>query len=298
MPGPVHRFFFRLLDLVSYARYRFLPSGPFRRKGLPSLPSRPDLLLVTVAFNRADMIDRQLEMVRQQVKEENCCHLVVDNSPDPHKRKAIREVCRRHGAAYAAVPHGVFPFLARRFTLCSMSHAFALNWAYYRIVRRVRPKFFALLDHDIFPISPCRMADLPDFLDIYGVRRTRGNGSLWYLWPGWTVFRFSAVDPLHPDFCPTFQGKVYLDTGGGNYRRICRRIDPSRVRFAPDRFFRLSDDESISQEDLYYGWCVEGVDRAWLHLINGSDYKGLGTKEEMLQYCMEHLPIFRGLLRK
>ena len=23
MPGPVHRFFFRLLDLVSYARYRF-----------------------------------------------------------------------------------------------------------------------------------------------------------------------------------------------------------------------------------------------------------------------------------
>ena len=147
MPGPVHRFFFRLLDLVSYARYRFLPSGPFRRKGLPSLPSRPDLLLVTVAFNRADMIDRQLEMVRQQVKEENCCHLVVDNSTDPRKRKAVREVCRAHGAAYAAVPPGVFPFLARRFTLCSMSHAFALNWAYYRIVRRVRPKFFDFGGH-------------------------------------------------------------------------------------------------------------------------------------------------------
>ena len=293
----MNSFLFTLLANVAYARYRFLPSGPLFLPTKLTDYKRPHLLLVTTAFNKPELIDKQAELISLNVKDQDYRYLVVDNSTDKASRSAIKEVCQKRGIDYIAVRGGIFLYLVNRFNRCSLSHAFSLNWVYYKIIRKIKPEFFAFLDHDIFPITPTFVADLQPEEDYYGVIRRRGEQlQYWFLWPGWSVYRFSTIKRYHPDFNPGFVGGTYLDTGGANYKRIYSRYDFSKLRFTPRVFCKLKKDNSISFEEIYYVWGVEIVNNAWLHLINGSVYKGIGNKEKMVKACLNNLPFFQKLL--
>jgi hypothetical protein len=143
------------------------------------------------------------------------------------------------------------------------------------------------------------MADLKPGEDFYGMPKRRGDKlQYWFMWPGWSVYRFNAIDSFHPDFDPAFLGRTYLDTGGANYRRICSKYDESLLRFASLRSYKLRKDDSLSIEEMYYGWTVEIVDNAWVHLINGSDYRGYGTKYKMVKARLKNIESFQRLLEK
>ena len=292
-------FFYSIFTRAVYARYRFLPSRPLGRPKVLSGKKNPHLLLLTIAFNKPDLIDKQAEQISLNVKDQDYRYIVVDNSTDKAARAEIKEVCQRRGVEYIAVPRGLFQNLSKRLSLFSISHGFALNWLYYRIIRKIKPEFFAFLDHDIFPIVPCTVADLKPEEDFYGMPKRRGTKlQYWFMWPGWSVYRFKTIDAFHPDFNPAFLGKTYLDTGGANYSRIYSKYDASRLRFAPLRPYRLRKDDSLSIEEMYYGWTVEIVDNAWLHLVNGSDYRGYGTKHKMVKACLQNIESFQRLLEK
>lgn len=283
MPGLLHRILHNIFSRWIYIR--------FLRKPVPGPEAgRPALLIVTVAYGRADFIEKQIRLLQKFIKDPEYEHIVVDNSATGKSRREMRTLCQELGATYVPVPRFPEKFICDICSFCSFSHAVALNWFYYSYLRKRRPVLFALLDHDIFPFSDFSLTERLGASDFYGVRRVRLGGS-WYWWPGWSIYRFDAMDPFSPDFSPVFRNRFWLDTGGGNYSRIYRNLDSAALRFATEKTLRVRQcDRGEDPEDIYYGDCIQIIDGKWVHLINGSVYRKLSGKEDLIQSVLERLP--------
>lgn len=211
-------------------------------------------LAITIAFNSDRAIAWQARFCRRNLR--GAALVVVDNSTDEAAAARIATVCRDASVAYVRLRHG--PTDPRS---ASRSHGVALNWAYRRLVRRLEPPVFAFIDHDCFPIQPVDLAALVADQPIYGQIQTRANG--WYLWPGFSVFRWSAVAHRRLDFRQDwFLG---LDTGGANWRRLYRELDRDRLRFARAWHVEFRDPASARSAIFHR------VDD-WIHIGNMSGW--------------------------
>ena len=61
-------------------------------------PTEGSLYVITVAYNHVRLIEKQIELVKLHVKDDNYSHVVVDNSPSKKARKQIKEICERKGS--------------------------------------------------------------------------------------------------------------------------------------------------------------------------------------------------------
>jgi hypothetical protein len=125
--------------------------------------------------------------------------------------------------------------------------------------------------------------------DFYGVARVRGKG--WYLWPGYSIFKTEPLMKVGADFLPLYVEGCYLDTGGANYPRLYSKYDKDQVRFVPVRTFRIQKTEGLrASNDIYHLDCVQRVDNAWVHIINGSNCSRIKGKEEMVRNFLKTIP--------
>jgi hypothetical protein len=139
------------------------------------------------------------------------------------------------------------------------SHGNALNWTFRNIIVPLRPRIFALFDHDIFPTRRVDFEALLGDQPFYGHKVDRGYG--WALWAGYSMFRFAAIADTRPDFNPDMDR--LLVTGGRNLPRLFRHYDPAKLRFA---CFRFEEPVDAQGRPLH----IETID-GWLHL-GGSSY--------------------------
>ncbi|RVA16404.1 hypothetical protein EN935_37535, partial [Mesorhizobium sp. M7D.F.Ca.US.004.03.1.1] len=77
-----------------------------------------DAIIASVAFNRPDVIEWQIHLVRRYLAEHDS-YIVFDNSKKDEAREAIRDLCRRQHVPYVALP--------RNRLVVSRSHGQALN---------------------------------------------------------------------------------------------------------------------------------------------------------------------------
>jgi hypothetical protein len=216
-------------------------------QAVATVAGRP--LAVTVAFNAPWIIGWQLRFLGRFL---DAAVLVADNSTDAAKAKEIAALCASRGVAYVRLPPNPYNN-GRNF---SMSHGFALNWIRRNVVAPARPPVFALLDHDLIPVAPVRLADYVARQPAFGRLETRGRG-IWYLWPGFCVFDGAFAARHRLDFRP--DGPNGLDTGGMNWWRVFRAMDRSALRFpepGPGPYERF--------------------DR-WVHFGNASEYIPVGA---------------------
>ena len=190
-----------------------------------------DLYVITIAYNQARLIEKQIELVRLHVKDGSYVHIVVDNSPSGKARRQIREICERERIRYVLVPMYIDKLICHWIFGYGLSHGAALNWMFYHFLKQQRPVRFALLDHDVFPMADYSFTDKLGERDFFGVERNRKSG--WYVWPGWCVFRFDAINDCHPNFLPYFLRETFLDAGGGNFPRFYGRYDLKTTEFHP-----------------------------------------------------------------
>jgi hypothetical protein len=208
---------------------------------------------VTIAFEQAWLIRLFIGHMRRHLPAVPV--IVADNSRNETAPRAIEDACREGGASYIRLPANPIRNINR-------SHGTALNWTWRHIVRPLRPRVFAFLDHDIFPRAPVDVGALLGDQDFYGHRMDRGRG--WAVWAGYSFYRFAALENRKLDFNPDMDRR--LVAGGRNYRPLYRHYDPARLRFATCR--RVATPLPGTGAVLH----TEEID-GWVH-FGGTSYQG------------------------
>lgn len=281
---------------AKYVYYLSLGGGKSNRfvQECSSEGERCSMLIVTIAYNEETLIRKQIELIKTHIKDSEYCHIVVDNSPCSTKRRLIKQVCREKGIEYIPVPKYIDKLIATRLFWYGLSHGAALNWMFYNVLQVRKPARFALLDHDILPIVDCNLTETLGNRDFYGVKRDRGDG--WYLWPGYSIFNFDVLSKIKPNFLPMRTKRAFLDAGGANYPILYKNYDINEVDFAVDKTYRITVTERI--EDVYHGDCIQRVDIAWLHIINGSNYAHVKGKEGAVIDIIENIGRFQQMYQE
>lgn len=249
------------------------------------------LFIITVAYNHAKLIDKQIELVKRYGRDENYRHVIVDNSPKRSIRRKIKQICEREGADYVSAPLYIDRLISHKLFGNGLSHGAALNWMFYQVLKPNRPKCFALLDHDVLPLKMFTLNEKLESRDFYGVERNMGVG--WYLWPGWCVFKYDVVEKCKPNFLPVFVDGTYLDSGGGNYKRLYSQYSLKELDFPDIVTKRVKKTVGLHRHDeIYHGDCLQYIDHTWLHIINGSNCAHIPGKEEYIDYVIDNLEKF------
>ena len=100
---------------------------------------RYELYLVTIAYNKEDLIRKQIELVKSYVTDVDYHYVVVDNSPNKEKRRLIKDVCMENGVEYVPVPRYIDRLISTRLFGYGISHGAALNWMFYKYLQHRKP---------------------------------------------------------------------------------------------------------------------------------------------------------------
>ncbi|GHB23827.1 hypothetical protein GCM10008106_00540 [Mongoliitalea lutea] len=241
--------------------------------------SDSEFLILTIAFNEASLIERQIVLLKNNLQDP-FDHIIVDNSSDLDVRKSIRDICLRHGVGYAGVPHSN-PYRENK------SHAAAMHWAYYQLVRKSNAKVFGFLDHDIFPLKPySSLAKINN--GIYGrvlhayskdsyQKKISEEVPYWSLWAGFCFFEKNLVKGFFPwslnFFSKHFLDGFFLDTGGGLWNKLYSKMAyPGPL--ASYEVKQISDNGEGIQNQSF-----EILDDAWIHFVSLSNWRSINDIE-------------------
>lgn len=244
------------------------------------------MMVVIVAWNEEKLIRKQIELTKKHLKDEDWQLVIIDNSSKAEKRKLIQQICKEKQITYLSVPKWINTLAYHRIFFYGMSHGAALNWMFYHYLQFIKPKYFALIDHDCLPGRDYNLKKALENKDFYGVDRLKDNS--WYLWPGFAIYRFAAVEKAKPDFLPIYIGKTFLDAGGTNFLKLYQHYQREKLRFAEVQTVRIQKTKGLqSANDIYHADCIQRIDNAWIHIINGSNYAKLKGKEKMVKRVLE-----------
>lgn len=250
-----------LLHRLKTARYRAhdraFRASPSRAGDAAALAPRLQgrKVLVAIAFRDPQTIAWQAPLVRLYVPE--AIYIVADNTQDDAQAAAIAAVAAKYGAPYLRLP-------ANPTDVPSRSHGLALNWIWHNLIRPGEPSAFGFLDDDMFPTAPHDPFASLAHQDFFGVIRpgvstaTVDAEGRWFLWAGFSMFRFVGVRDKPLDFSQDwFLG---LDTGGGNWDVLYRHVRREDIREQETVFVPFR--EGLQMTDAPFQWCGP-----WLHEV-------------------------------
>lgn len=237
--------------------------------------------IATVAFNRPEVIDWQIKLLKKNIRDPHF-YTVFDNSNDPTKASEIREVCVGNNIAYVKLPKN---YLTR-----SSSHGSSLNWIHRNYFQKRKARYFAFLDHDIFPTRETSLINILDKQSIHGLLQTREKG-LWYLWAGFCAFKTDTVS-TKLNFLDGKIGTVGVDTGGMNWGPIYSKIDKEKIIFPISKLEKIR--ESKSPTTIVEDSSLDMIEYIgdWLHLYGSSGWKTVRDQRErdqQIQTIMDRL---------
>lgn len=212
-------------------------------------------VLVAVAFQDPQMLAWQAPLIKLYVPD--AIHIVADNTPDDKQAAVIAEVAARWSVPYLRLPLNPTDVPSR-------SHGLALNWIWHNLIRPGQPDAFGFLDDDMFPTAPHDPFAALAHQDFFGVIRpgvstaTVDAAGRWFLWAGFSMFRFAGVRDKPLDFSQDwFLG---LDTGGGNWDVLYRHVRRDSIREQETVFVPFR--EGLQMTDAPFQWCGP-----WLHEV-------------------------------
>ncbi len=207
---------------------------------------------LVIAYEQPWTLDLLLRMAARHLSDATL--LVFDNSRRAKARLDIERVCRDAGVAYLGLP----PNPTRH---PNRSHGMAMTWIFHNIVRKIRPRNFTFIDHDLIPMEKIELCGIVGDQPFYGLVRARTWG--WSLWAGYCSYDFSAVHRLPLNFLNDFSRD--LDTGGRNWSCLYRNSDRARMRFGSMKPIVVADPLDGTPRR------ISVVDDSWIHL-GGAGY--------------------------
>jgi len=268
------RLFVLYIDFVKKISLRLKTSS------LVDFERNVDMCFITIAFNNVFLIEQQIRLMKKHIKDTNFIYIIADNSDSKEKREQIKNLCQKENVEYISLP---FNWFQKVHTKVCYGHGLSMTWIYHNVIKKLKPKYFGYLDHDIFPINNYSVVEKIQSQDFFGRLndRTPENSQkpLWYLWAGFCFFRFDKVKNLNMSFYPCVVDGVYLDTAGSVYLSVYKNYSLSELYFgAPlvEKYFREGDNN--------HSHLLHFIDNDWVHTINGSNWKKVkDNKDDFLK---------------
>lgn len=224
-------------------------------------------IAMIVAFNQPWVIHWLLRMAARHVKDATC--LIFDNSRQPLARSEIETLCRHRNIPYLALPANPARNPCR-------SHGIAMNWIVKHVVRAIKPRLFAFIDHDLIPLEKIELSKILGDQPFYGAPDVTPWG--WSLWAGYCIYRFSTISQLPLNFNHDIPRG--LDTGGRNWKGLYQNYDRSKLRFAEVCYRDVVDPADGTRH------AVSVLDGRWIHLC-GAGYHDRFESEIMFYERIE-----------
>lgn len=229
-------------------------------KIISMLPSASNFMIISIAFNDAQMIRIQHKHLKENLKDD-FNYIIVDNSNKEGVSNEIESFCKTNNISYIKLPRNLLTNIRR-----SGSHGMALNWCYRNIIKKYKPKYFGLLDHDIFPIREVRLLEKIKN-GFWGIIRTKKE-IWWYFWPGFSFFEYEKMKKYKFDFFPYHADKngfTFLDTGGSNYNSISKKIPRETLAEAESLIIDIpTKKQLVAGQDS--SQTFEIIDKKWIHI--------------------------------
>lgn len=232
-------------------------------------------LLVTVSFNNPIIVKYQIKLIKKYIKG-SFEHIICDNSNRIDAARKIKEVCKNNNTTYIRINPDIIP------NGYSDSHGIALNWVWENILQQ-RKQDFALLDHDIFPITEQNIEDYYSEQDFWGSIRFRNKNNkkdIWSLWPGFAFYKYEPLVNKKLNFRRYRKFGLFkiscVDTGSANWNCLYSKYDATTLKncnmvtwdLKTDKEFVFNGNKNSDFED-----CIEYFNnKTWLHSINGSEW--------------------------
>jgi hypothetical protein len=210
-------------------------------------------IIVIIAFEQPQVLEWLFLLARKNLSGAQL--MVFDNSKRTHLRAEIERVCRRYEIPYLELPKNPTRHVNR-------SHGMAMTWVYYRVIKKIQPKNFGYIDHDLLPIRP---VDINDSLNMkngfYGLLRKKAG--YWNLWAGYAFYAYSTVKDLPMNWLYDFSR--LLDTGGRNWNCLYSQVDIQRVE--ADLAKEVFNQATVQHHQAK----IQVIDTNWLH-VGGVSY--------------------------
>ena len=211
-------------------------------------------VVIIIAFEQPWVLNWLLNIAKNNLI--NISVLVFDNSKNKIIRKKIEKVCVRNGIKY-------FPLPTNNTLHVNRSHGMAMTWIFENVIKVIKPKIFAFIDHDLIPTNPIDLEDKIGNQLCFGRINSRNKSKYWSLWAGYCIFNYSKLKNKQLNFLYDFSRG--LDTGGRNWDQIYSKINKNKMSFASRAYYDLSLPFSTKLVK------VEVVDDCWIH-IGGVSY--------------------------
>jgi len=221
-------------------------------------------ICLIVAYEQPWTLDWLLRMAARYLSDTTL--LVFDNSRRATARLDIERVCRDAGVAYLGLP----PNPTRH---PNRSHGMAMTWIFHNVVRKIRPRNFTFIDHDLIPMEKIELCGIAGDQPFYGLARVNKWG--WSLWAGYCSYDFSAVHRLPLNFLNDFSRE--LDTGGRNWSCLYKNSDRVRMRFGSVRRIAVADPLDGTPRHIAV------VDDSWIHLRGASYSSGFSEMRDFYE---------------
>jgi len=226
-------------------------------------------LLIIIAFEQLKVLEWLFFFARRNLLDFQL--LIFDNSRSQSKRLEIQQLCLKNNIPYLALPLNNTKHPNR-------SHGMAMSWVFHRIIRKLQPKWFGYLDHDMIPVQSFDFHRvISSQLKCYGTLN-EGYYGYWNLWAGYCFFKFRDVAHLPLNFLYDFSRGT--DTGGRNWDCFYSLQDRSPSIFASDQRLELFLSNDLKAD-------VQVIDDAWIHIGGVSYNNNLAPKEEFYEALIE-----------
>ena len=210
-------------------------------------------ILTIIAFEQPQVLEWLFLLAKKNISGAQL--MVFDNSKRESLRSEIEAVCQRYQIPYLALPKNPTRHVNR-------SHGMAMTWVYYRIIKKIQPKLFGFIDHDLLPITNVNIDTSINLRHgFYGLLRKKAG--YWNLWAGYAFYSFAAVRDLPMNWLYDFSR--LLDTGGRNWNCLYSKfnIDNIESDLAKETFNKVKFYNHQAQ--------IQIIDKNWLH-VGGVSY--------------------------
>lgn len=252
----IKRLLFRILVRTLEYFTLILPPRRSLNVSLQRNEDKQQVDIVVIAFNNLELLEYQYKFIKKNLNDKYS-YIIADNSTNKAAREQIEKFCYKNNISYFSMPFNFLNFIGG-----SYSHAACINYVCHKILPKRQSKYYAFIDHDLFPIAKYSIIEHLKTQPVYGVLRDREVA--WYIWAGMAFFSASEFAPKTMDFMPIKVNGVYLDTGGGNWKYL-KNFNLSETCFPNVELIAIRDGDDYHLDKVQY------IDNScWLHTINGS----------------------------